>query len=79
MHLRHQTLTKPSPAATATGSADAASALLVMSVPAVDVNHHLHDLRSRSQAMMTCRLRADVSRFHVYTSTRVHLCFARIF
>ena len=53
MQLQHQTPNKPSPATTATEPADLTLALPAMSVPAVNVDHHLDDLRSRSQAMMT--------------------------
>ena len=81
VQLRHQTPTRSSPAATATGPADPASALSVTSVPAVDdVDHHLHDLRSRSQAIMMksiapkrsikrCQIRTCIIQWHLSTAT----------
>ena len=53
VQLRHQIPTRSSPAVAATGPANPASTLSVTRLPAVDdMDHHLHDLRSRSQAMM---------------------------
>ena len=52
MQPQHQTLTRPSPAVTATGLADPTLVCLVTSVPAGSVDNNLHDLRLRSRAMM---------------------------